>query len=322
MGIKIKKISKTNEFAYTGDIEVADTNSYQLDNGAISHNSVLLKTASGIHGHHDYQYIRNVQMNKDSPVAKVIKRVYPEILEESRWSANKTDYIVSFPVVVNKSAVTKNELLGVKLLEKVVFVQKNWVDYGTNLELCVNKSVRHNVSNTVVVDDWDAVEKFIYANKNVLTGVSLLSMMGDKDYVQAPNTSVYYPINLNRMYGIGAMFGSGLIVDAIHAFGSLWTAADYVKFNTPIESDAPNRALMIDWIRRYKKFSQNYFKGDMTASEYCLKDINNLHHWMKLQKVLTEGRFKIDWENELHEQSMIEVDTLGATACAGGACEV
>ena len=40
--------------------------------------------------------------------------------------------------------------------------QKYWVETGTNEELCADKGIRHNVSNTIIVDDWDNVEKYVY----------------------------------------------------------------------------------------------------------------------------------------------------------------
>ena len=61
--------------------------------------SVLLMTASGIHADHSPMYIRNIQLNKDTEVARLIKKLNPHMVEESVWSAGKTDYVISFPVV-------------------------------------------------------------------------------------------------------------------------------------------------------------------------------------------------------------------------------
>ena len=40
--------------------------------------------------------------------------------------------------------------------------QQNWIEYGTNLDLCVDKNLRHNVSNTITVDNWEEVTKYVY----------------------------------------------------------------------------------------------------------------------------------------------------------------
>ena len=61
--------------------------------------SVLLQTASGIHAEHAPRYLRNVQLNKESEVVQLMASTNPYMVEESVWSAGKTDYVVSFPVV-------------------------------------------------------------------------------------------------------------------------------------------------------------------------------------------------------------------------------
>ena len=59
----------------TVDIEVSGTHTYQLDNGAVSHNTVsqLCDTASGIHARHAQQYIRTVRIDKKDPVYSMLK---------------------------------------------------------------------------------------------------------------------------------------------------------------------------------------------------------------------------------------------------------
>ena len=73
-----------------------------------------------------------------------------------------------------------------------------------------------------------------------------------------------------------------------------------------------------DWVRRYENFANNYFDGDMKKTEYCLKDAYLMHKWTKIQKNLRS----IDWKNDLTEKRYTAVDTIGAAACAGGACEI
>ena len=116
--------------------------------------SVLLQTASGIHAEHSPMYIRNVQMNKESEVTQAIIKSNPYMAEESVWSASGTDVVVSFPIIPHKGSMMKEELLGVNHLEKVKLAQKHWVVAGTNEELCADEGIRHNVSNTIIVDDW------------------------------------------------------------------------------------------------------------------------------------------------------------------------
>ena len=97
--------------------------------------SVLLGTASGIHAEHSQRYIRNIQLNKDSEVAQVIAKTNPEMVEDSVWSANGTDWVVSFPITPKTGSILKDNLIGVNHLELVAKAQKHWVNAGKNPEL-------------------------------------------------------------------------------------------------------------------------------------------------------------------------------------------
>src|SRR3990167_6456026 len=59
--------------------------------------SLILQSASGIHPHHGHKYFRRVQCNKVDPVYAHFKKMNPHMCEESVWSANKTDDVVTFP---------------------------------------------------------------------------------------------------------------------------------------------------------------------------------------------------------------------------------
>lgn len=279
--------------------------------------SVLLGTPSGIHGEHAPMYIRNTQVNKESPVGKFIKSKFPEMVEESRWSANGTDWVISYPVISTPDSIFKYELLGVKQLEIVKFAQENWVIPGTNLDFCVNKAVRHNVSNTIQVDDWREVSEYIWKHHDIFAGISLLGMSGDKSYVQAPFTEVLTEDKIIEKYGSGAMFASGLIVDAIHVFDDLWFAINSVKFGV---NDGDKKPMQLDWVRRFHKFADNFFDGDIEKTELCLKDVHLLHRWSKIQNAIRNTEFS--WEEMQSHETLVDADTLAAAACQGGACEI
>lgn len=276
--------------------------------------SVLLKTPSGIHPEHSPMYLRNVQISKDNEVAELFVKHNPHMVEESGWSATKTDYAISFPVVTKEGSLYKDDIRGVKHLELVKLVQQNWVEYGTDIDLCVNKSVRHNVSNTIVADDWDEIEKYVYKNRQYFAGISFISDKGDKDYYQAPYTRIIGEKELIKTYGPGAIFASGLIVDGNKIFEDLWSAIRTATGKGEKLNEVDHEtALKIDWVRRFNKFALNYFDGDMTKAEYCLKDVFLLHKWFKIQHNLTD----IDWTSELKAKKYIDIDTMGAASCVG-----
>lgn len=282
--------------------------------------SVLLQTASGIHGEHSENYFRIMQLNKNEEVAKYIAENFPDLIEESVWSANKIDYAVYIPIKSKKGSIYKDDLLGVKQLEYVKLVQENWIEYGTDVSLCVNKTVRHNVSNTITVDNWDEVEQFIYDNKHIFAGISLLPYKGDKIYSQAPFTAVITAEQILEKYGSASMFASGLIVDALHVFdNNLWAACDHIQNRSlPIDGTRTQVLLKKDWLRRAKQFSKRYFGGNIEELTFCLKDVHLYHKWLGANRAIKS----LDLSKINHKPQYTAIDTMGAAACAGGACEI
>jgi ribonucleoside-diphosphate reductase alpha chain len=282
--------------------------------------SVLLGTASGIHGEHSPMYFRNVQMNDQDDVLTLITEKNPKMVETSVWSNTGTDKVVSFPVVSKEGSIYKNDLLGVKQLDYVKLAQQYWVEYGTRVDLCVDPNLRHNVSNTITVDDWDAVEQYIFDNRQWFAGISLLSAMGDKAYPQAPFTEVFTAQQIMDKYGEASMFASGLIVDGLAAFNhNLWVACDTANgWGVKLDEESKEDLLKRDWVRRAKKYAKNYFNGDILEMTNCLKDCYNLHKWKTIERTMQP----IDFSVELNAKSFVDVDSMGAQACSGGACEI
>lgn len=284
--------------------------------------SVLLMCPSGIHGDHAPRYFRNIQMNKQDATTELIMNTNPKMCEESVWSPNKTDLVVSFPIDTTgfPNAIYKRDLYGVRQLEYVKKAQQFWVEEGTNVDLCVVPNLRHNVSNTISVDDWDEVEQYIFDNRTYFAGISLLSSYGDRDYPQAPFTEVFTAEQITMMYGSAAIFASGLIVDGCHAFNdNLWTAcATALGVGEELDEEDSKDLTKRDWVRRFKKFAKNYFTGDLTQASYCLKDVYNLHKW----ETITRNLKPVDFSMELKQQAYTEVDTMAATGCSGAACEI
>lgn len=283
--------------------------------------STLLGCAPATQGEHSERYLRISQMNKDTPVAKLMVEKNPYMIEESVWSEGKTDYVIMWPVIAPKGSKFKDDLHGTKFLENVKFIQDNWIKPGVNLDLCVNPKINHhNVSNTVTVknDDWENVAKFVYENREYFAGISFISETGDKDYAQAPFTAVLTPSQIVKKYGDAALFASGLIVDSRNGFRDLWDAC-----NIAINNGVPAGELkdtQSEWIRRFHKFADNFFDGDLKKTEYCMKDVDLLHKWNKIQQTIVP----VDFNEHFDQQIMIDVDTMGALACSGpnGSCDI
>lgn len=229
--------------------------------------SVLLKCASGIHGEHSPRYIRHVQMNKQTEVGRLFVERNPSMVENSVWS--DLDYVIGFPIEPVKGSIYKSDLLGVKQLEYVKSAQDNWIEHGTNKHLCVKPFLKHNVSNTITVDDWDEVTRYIYENRYSLCGISLLSAAGDKAYPQAPFTEVLTEQQILDTYGEIAMFASGLIERGLNAFNNdLWTACNTVLGFGEKLSDGHKDAEKHSFVNSFNKFAENFQSTDLTTVDW------------------------------------------------------
>ena len=317
--MKIKSI-KTCPPELVGDIEVKDTHSYQLDNGCVSHNSVVLGTASGIHPEHSRNYFRIMQLNKEAETAKWLKENQPFLLEESSNSANHTDYVVYTMIENPKDGLYKNDMKGIKHLEIIKFVQENWVIPGTNDDLCVYKGLNHNTSCTVIIDNKDEVVDYIWKNRNDFTAVAFMGDYGDKDYNQAPFTEVLTMEEITKKYGDGALLISGLIVDGLHYFNdNLWNACDMILKRDIELIGTPEKVLLQKyWLKRAKKFAKNYFKNDLKKLVYCIKDVHLFHKWKTIGRQFKSVKF----DEILTKPTYKEVSEFGAVACNGNSCEI
>jgi ribonucleoside-triphosphate reductase len=276
--------------------------------------SSMLGTSSGIHPHHAKRYIRHVQANVLEAPYQYFKKYNPQSCEKSRWSANNTDEVIKFPIEVPDGAKTKNQLPALDMLEIVKSTQKNWVQSGKNKTLCTKEYLCHNVSNTITVkpDEWGDVTRYIYNNRKYFAGISLIPQSGDKDYPQAPFTTVYTSREIVKEYGDAALWCSGLIELALNVFdNNLWAACDYVNMNQAKGNDDNNKLL---FITKMKNFAGKYFDGDIRRLTYCMKDVYN---W-KIYCDLFDSYKKVDYTQLLEtEDNTAGIEEI---SCAGGAC--
>ena len=296
--------------------------------------STMLGTSAGIHPHHSKRYLRRVQANAEENVYQFFKEHNPQACEMSVWSASGTDEIAIFPIEVPDGSKTKNQMSALEMLKIVKDTQNNWIAAGKRPELCVRSWLNHSVSNTIVVrpDEWDEVTHYIYDNRQDFTGVSLLPMSGDKDYPQAPFTTVYTSREIVREYGDAAIWCSGLIEDCLNKFDSLWDACDaamtgpiqFLKDSiTNIDSvDSPSQLQHIlseatsraECLARLVKFANKYFKGDIKKLTYCLKDVYN---W-KLYNDLFDNFNPVKYTEMIEYEDFTKPEE--EISCSGGAC--
>ena len=277
--------------------------------------SCILGTSSGIHPHHAKRYIRRVQANKLEPIYNYFKEKNPRACEESVWSNNDSDDVVAFCVEVPAGSKTKNKVDALELLEYVKSTQKSWVIPGTNKNLCTQPWLVHNVSNTINVkeNEWDEVESYIYKNRKFFCGISLLPITGDKDYPQAPFTTIHLPSEQVSYYGDASLFVSGLIEVALNLWeDNLWSACDsLLGIGEKVKGNGKK-----EWADRCKKFADRYFEGDLRRLTYCMKDVYNWKEWVDLNREYVA----VDYTNVIEEQNNVKPEQ--EWACSGGVCEV
>ncbi len=295
--------------------------------------SSILGTSSGIHPHHAKRYFRRAQANEDELLVEYYRSQNPRAVEKSVWNPNGTDVVITFCVQASQDSLTKRDVDAVELLRKVKLTKENWIDAGKRPELCAQPWLSHNVSNTISVRDneWESVEEFIFNNRNAFAGISLLPEGGDLDYPQAPFCEVLTAAEIVEIYGTGALFASGLIVDGLHAFDdNLWAACDAAlgrgeSLHTPTEKKYPKRVYeaiesvrnaKLDWVRRAHKFAHNYFDNDVLKLTRCLKRIDAGKLWEDLNRT----NLPVDYTLLVEKQDNTTVTQT--IACAGGQCEL
>jgi len=179
--MKIIKI-ENGRTIQTLDLEVENTHSYQLENGAVTHNtsSLVLGTSSGIHAWHNEYYIRRLRVGKDEAIYKYLIKEHPEIVEDEYFKPHQ-QAVISIPQKAPNNAITRQES-ALELLKRVESVYKNWIIPGHRSG--VNKN---NVSTTVTIkpNEWEEVGKWMWENRNSFTALSVLPY-SDHSYIQAP----------------------------------------------------------------------------------------------------------------------------------------
>lgn len=296
--------------------------------------SLVLGVSSSINSHHSKRYLRRLQGNKNEAPLVFFKKFNPLAVEESKWSANNTDEIVTFCINIPDGIKTKSDMTAIGMLDTVKLIQKYWVLEGMNPDLCTKPWLRHNVSNTIQIKDdneWNEATKYIYKNREYFAGISMISVFGDLDYPQAPNVAIKLPSQLVREYGDGTLMASGLIVDGLHVFDDLWEACDYLvidkkeleepkyskdkyKSKRSFEREYDLYLEQKDWIRRVKQFADRYMDGDVRKVTYLMKEVHNWKLWCDLNREYKD----VDYTQMIEEEDNTKLSE--EVACAGGAC--
>lgn len=172
--------------------------------------SCVLGTSSGIHAWHDYYYLRTIRFNKNEDIALYLMVNHPELVEDDILRPHDT-ICVRIPIKAPEGAIMRSES-AIDLLERVKKISNEWVRpghrYGDNTHnVSATVSIRQTTNDvaryTIFSDteeicedskhgqssEWEAVGKWMWKNRDVYNGLSVLPYDGHS-YVQAPFESI------------------------------------------------------------------------------------------------------------------------------------
>jgi len=146
--------------------------------------SMVLGTASGIHGWHDEYFIRRMRLGKNEAIYKHLATHHPELVEDEFFKPH-SQAVVSIPIEAPKGAILRHET-PIELLERVKLFHDTWIRPGH-----IKGDNTHNISATISIkdDEWDQVEQWMWENRNSYNGLSVLPYDGGS-YTQAPFESI------------------------------------------------------------------------------------------------------------------------------------
>lgn len=133
--------------------------------------SQLVDSASGIHTRHSDYYIRTVRADKKDPLAKMM--VDAGFPVEDDVMKPDTGYVFSFPTKSPDGAITRDDRTAIEQLELWKVYQLHWCEH------------KPSVTITVRDDEWLEVGAWVYANFDIMSGVSFLPH-SNHTYQQAP----------------------------------------------------------------------------------------------------------------------------------------
>ena len=155
--------------------------------------SCVVGTSSGIHAWHSKYYIRRMQCTKDEALYLYLRDNHPELVKD--YEAIPNTAVIEIPQTAPVGAIVREEESALDLMERVSKFNREWVKAGHG-----SGSNANNVSATVSIkeDEWDEVREWMWINKNLFNGLSVLPYDGGT-YTQAPFENIDHS-TFDRMY--------------------------------------------------------------------------------------------------------------------------
>jgi hypothetical protein len=142
--------------------------------------SQLVDCASGFHPRFAPYYLRRVRIDGKDPLTALLRDsgvpMFKENGMENLPDAEVPVWVVQFPVKAPEGAMLRNSETAIEMCNRYLHIMRTW---------CGERG--HNQSATIYVreHEWEEVGKWVYANFDLITGLSFLPFDGGK-YKLAP----------------------------------------------------------------------------------------------------------------------------------------
>ena len=162
--------------------------------------SILLGTSNGIHAWYDKYYLKTIRFNKNEEIAVYLQTFYPELCEDDILRPKDT-LCVRIPVKAPEEAILRTES-ALDTLERIKKFSTEWIHPGhisgdnthnVSATVFIDESKKYSVgvdsSDNEEIDEWEAVTEWMWHNRDVYNGISLLPY-DNGTYKQAPFESI------------------------------------------------------------------------------------------------------------------------------------
>jgi len=137
--------------------------------------SQLVLSPSGIHPGHDHYYIRRVRSDNKDPLTKHL--IDSGVPHEPDVTKPHATTVFSFPMMLPKESVTRNDVDAIKHLDLWLMYQRHWCEHKPSVTINVKE------------EEWPKVGAWVYDHFDEMSGVSFLPYDGGS-YRQAPYETI------------------------------------------------------------------------------------------------------------------------------------
>jgi ribonucleoside-diphosphate reductase alpha chain len=158
--LKAEAIKVNKEFAKRFGISESTAITCVKPSGTLSQ---TVDCSSGMHPRHSKFYIRRIRISATDSLFKMLKdQGVPYFPEVGQSPDTATTYVLEFPVKAPSGSIFRDDQTAIEQLEYWKMVKENYTEH--------NPSVTISVGN----DEWIAVANWVYANWDIVGGLSFL----------------------------------------------------------------------------------------------------------------------------------------------------